>query len=169
MYPQRQPRQLHGDVVDVHAVDAPPGNLPPEQLDVLDFDAVDGTARLLDAVERRFAKPQQFAHHAGQRSLGEVAAEAPFDAVHGRHQEVPGTHRNVGHAEVEERLGGPAVVQLVEPGQVVGNRRLQGVVEQVLDGKALGVVAARGLARAAGVVQVDLALANVGFFLPAGT
>ncbi len=73
----------------------------------------------------------------------------------------PGTHRNVGHAEVEERLGGPAVVELVEPGQVVGNRRFQGVVEQMFNGKTLGVVAARGLARAAGVVKIDLSLAHV--------
>ena len=53
VYPQRQPRQLHGNIIDVHAVDAPPGNLPAEQLNVLDLDAVDRAARLLDAVERR--------------------------------------------------------------------------------------------------------------------
>jgi hypothetical protein len=48
-----------------------------------------------------------------------------------------GAHGNVGHAKVEQGLRRVGVVELVEAGQVVVQRRLQRPIEQMLDREAL--------------------------------
>lgn len=72
------------------------------------------------------------------------------------------SHGEVDAAEVEEGVGGGhllvLVEQLLQARDVVGERRLEGVVEQVLDGERLREVGPGCLARAGAVVEVDVAL-----------
>lgn len=73
---------------------------------------------------------------AGERPLGEVSRERPLDAIHGGDEEVAGAHRDVGHAKVEELVGGlVAVLDRVDPFQVIREGRFEGAVKQVLDGE----------------------------------
>ena len=70
---------------------------------------------------------------------------------------MPRAHREVRDAEVEEALARLVLAERVEPLEVLFERGLKGALEQVLHGEGLREVGARGLARARGVVQVDLA------------
>ena len=157
MHPDRQPRQLNRQRVQVDAVDAAPRDLPPQQSGVVDF--------LSFAVLRQdfiglFAQPRQFVGDIGYGILVKISRETLFDAVDGGHQKMPRAHGDIGGAEVEEVVAAGAVAQRFQPRQVVSQRRLQRVIQQVLDGEALGVVGAGGFALARGVVQVDFALAD---------
>ena len=93
------------------------------------------------------------------------------DAVDGGDQEMARAHGDIGDAEVKEVVAGRAVAERFQPRQVVVQRRLQRVIEQVLDREALGVVGAGGFALAGGVVQVDFAGADYYVFRsrPSGT
>ena len=71
---------------------------------------------------------------------------------------MPRSHRDVRHPEVEEPVGGRSRFQPVKAAKVVGERRLQRVIQQVLDREVFGVVGPAGLPRARCIVEVDGAL-----------
>ena len=113
--------------------------------------------------DRRCLKPPQLRVHArrGDGVAAQPACQAPLDAVHCGHQEMPRAHGDVGAAKVEEGLFHPGGVvgggQCVEALQMIVQRRLQGVVEEVLHCEGLGEIAAGAFADARTVVEVDAA------------
>ena len=100
--------------------------------------------------------------------VGEEGGEAALDAVDGGDEEVTGAHGDIGDAEVEEVVVGGAVAERRKAREVVIQRGFEGVIEQVFDGEAFGVVGAGGLAPAGGVVEVNLVGANDDVPLPFG-
>ena len=67
----------------------------------------------------------------GERAACEAGREADFDAVHGGNVEMAGAHRDVRHAEVEERIGGCFFVERIQAATVVRQRGFERLVEQV--------------------------------------
>jgi hypothetical protein len=58
---------------------------------------------------------EEFFTHLGKRLGVEIAGKGPLDAVDGGHQEMATAHGNIGHAKVEELLGGLLVAQVIQP------------------------------------------------------
>ena len=156
--PDRQSGKLHRDPVEVHAVDAVSGHLAAQKRTGLDLVLAAESARNSDGGCPQ--TPQGCMHPgAGGGVAAQPARQPPLDPVHCRHQEVPRAHRDVGAAEVEEGRLDPGDVargrQCIETGEMLLERGLQGVVEQVLHGEGLREVAAGALAHARAVVEVD--------------
>ena len=141
--PDREPRELDRDRVEVDAVDAAASDLAAEQARV---------SISTPSAERRAPEAAARSGRARPSRPGcaerQEPREARLDPIDGGDEEVPRTHRDVDAAEVEERLGGLRRRLLRRASadtrwQVVVERRFEGVVEQVLDRERLGEVRCR--------------------------
>src|SRR5688500_12803439 len=79
----------------------------------------------------------EFVRHARDRTLGKEGGHAALEVVDGRRQEVPGAHREVGDAEVEEEVGRACLISgleaLLYAIEVLVERRVERSLEQVFD------------------------------------
>ena len=153
--PHGQTGQLHRHLVAVHAVDAVPGHLAAQQRAGLDLHP---GGQIAQSLHRRLVQPSQLGGHRRDRVQGQPARQPGLDPVQRGHQEVARAHGDVGAAEVEEGVGQRGVVsgpaQLLQPGDVVVQRRFQRVVEQMPHRERLGEVGAGGFAGSGPVVYV---------------
>ena len=153
--PDRHPGELHGDRVDVEAVDAASGDLSAEQR---------GTVRGGDLRAGRFDRglpeAHQFGFDAGDGVLFEERRHGLLEMVDRGGEEVARAHRQVGDTEVEEQLTGARLVACVEQvgdiGEVLVECRDERALQQVLNHERRREVRAGALALAAGVVEVDV-------------
>ncbi len=163
--PEGRARQLGGEGVRVHAVDAPAGDLVAQELGSWDPSWL--SIRLGRAVvdpaplDGHLPQPVQLRLDGRQVVTDQQPRQPPGDAVDRGQQEVPGAHRHVRDPHVEEGVRGrPLAVGFQQPLyalDVVVQRGLDGVVKQVRDEPRLGVVGAGRLPLAGPAVEVHLA------------
>ena len=82
MNPDRQPGQVDGCGVQVHAVDASAGNLAAQQLSVLYGHL---SALCAQGCARCQPQPAQFVADLRQGPVGQIVEKDALDAVNGRH------------------------------------------------------------------------------------
>jgi transitional endoplasmic reticulum ATPase len=108
----------------------------------------------IDSVASQWAEES---HEASRRAVAQLLTSMDgFNAD----DKVPGAHRDVGHAEVEEQLSGfnllAPVEQRLQPLQMLFEGRLDGMGNQMIHRERLGKVGTSGLPHAGLVVEVHL-------------
>ena len=122
MDPDREARKLHGDRVEIDAVDAAPRDQPPQKLRVLDLRLVGERS---EGRKRRRAQGGELGRDGRQPPPREMPRQRALDPVDRRDEKMPRAHREIGDAKIEAARPGRLLVQGVEPREVLGERRLE--------------------------------------------